>query len=76
MKTVNELIKELQDLVKTDATLGKCPVYVIADHGQTFIQMNQVSVDHTEAYDYYAEVIDLEEAEEFDEVKTFVTIGD
>jgi len=78
MKTVSEVINELQTLIEHDPALKYAPVYVIADHGQTFIQSNQVTVDHTFDYDYYAEVCDLEELElgELLKVKPFVTIGD
>jgi len=78
MKTVSEVIKELQTLVEHDPELKDAPVYVYADHGQTFIQANQISVDYTFDYDYYAEVYDLEglDLQELLEVKNFVTVGD
>lgn len=78
MKTVNEVIKELQDLVEQDKDIGNLPVYVIADHGQTYIKAGQVTLDYTFEYEYYAEAYDLEEIEpeELSEIKAFVTIGD
>lgn len=76
MKTVNEVIKELQELVKQDESLGDVPVYVIADHGQTFIQSGCVSVEETREYSYYAVTLEGIEYDEKKPVKTFVCIGD
>ena len=79
MKTLNTLIKELQAMVEEDETVGELPVYVYADHGQTFIQTGEPSIDSTLAYDYYAETIhpdDIPEAQEEGEVFRFITIGD
>jgi hypothetical protein len=78
MKTLGELKQEIELLLKEAPELESCPVYVYADHGQEFIQMNQMSVDYTMEYSYYADVWDLEELEpeELKEIKPFVTIGD
>ncbi len=82
MKTVNGVIKELQELVEQDESLGEVPVYVIADHGQTYIQSGCVSVEETTEYSYYAETIEDEGLDEDDDdfpshkVMKFVCIGD
>lgn len=78
MKTLNTLIKELQAMVEEDESVGECPVYVYADHGQTFIEARESSIDFTLAYDYYAETIhpnDIPEAQEEGEVFRIITIG-
>lgn len=78
MKTLDTVIMELQQIRDYDPSLGSAPVYVIADHGQTFIQCNDVSIDHTFEYDYYAEAYLTEELDsaEMHVVKPFITIGD
>lgn len=61
MKTVKEIIEELQELVEHNKEIGSLPVYVIADHGQTFIQSGCISVEHTLGdYEYYEETYHLE----------------
>lgn len=76
MKTVKEIIEELQDLVEADPALENVPVYVYADHGHIFTQGFQVTLGYTESYDYYVDPVDLEEYDSPNSSKAFVCIGD
>lgn len=76
MKTLNQVIDELMEL--KDSGAGDLPVYVYADHGQTFIQLGGASVEVFEEYSYYAEGVhpdDVDEDEEAEYVNA-VVIGD
>ena len=62
MKKVRDLIEELS---KLDPEM---PVYVRADHGQTFIQGRYVGVEYSNTLDYYIEdTIDEQDIEEYED---------
>lgn len=73
-----ELLKELQELSEDELN---CPVYVYADHGQSPMQQNFVSVLHCTSYEYDLEdsVICSEELQDYldsgQEVKKFIEIS-
>lgn len=58
MITVNQMIKQLQDSVKDDPKFGECPLYVYADHAQTYIQADDLCFGYAHDYDYYIEECD------------------
>ena len=66
MKKVRDLIKELSNLDP------EMPVYVRADHGQTFIQGGYVGVEYSDTLDYYIEdTIDKQDIEYYEDQDTY-----
>lgn len=68
MKTLNEIIRELQSL--QEQGFGEAPVYVFADHGQTFIQADSPTLEKAEELGYTIEDLTDEEG------VPFICIGD